>query len=119
MTNDDSRLDQLFQTYRASCPDPEPQPDFMPTLWQKIEARRSFGFAFELWARTVVTASAALCVLLLFLNFVSPSQSHALAPTYVDALMADHTAENTYYTEAIRSAPPSEQSPEQTPAPPH
>ncbi len=111
MTNDDSRLDDLFQKYRASCPEVTPQVNFIPELWQKIEARRSFWFTFQLWARTVMTASAALCVLLLVLNLVSPAQNHVLAPTYVDALMADHTAENTYYTEAIRSTPASDETP--------
>ncbi len=58
-----------------------------------------------------MTASAALCLLLLVLNFVSTSQSR-LAPTYVDLLMADHTAEKTYYTEAIRSTPTADEAPE-------
>jgi hypothetical protein len=74
----------------------------MPELWQKIEARRSFWFAFQREARTFVTASAALCLLLLVLNFVGAANTRVPVPTYADALMADHTAEKTYYTEAIR-----------------
>ncbi len=105
MTNDDSRLDDLFQSYRDACPDVEPSVNFMPNLWQRIEAHHSFWFVFQRLARTVMTASAALCLLLLVLNFISVQQTHLLAPTYVDALMADHTAEKTYYTEAIRSTP--------------
>jgi hypothetical protein len=34
----------------------------------------------------------------------SASQTLGLAPSYTDALMADHTAEQTDYTEAIRSS---------------
>ncbi len=107
MTNDDSRLDNLFQSYRAACPDVEPGVNFMPGVWQRIEAHHSFWFVFQRLARTVMTASAALCLLLLVLNFISVQQTHLLAPTYVDELMADHTAEKTYYTEAIRNTPPS------------
>lgn len=109
MTSDDARLDELFVKYRAACPEVEPQVNFMPQVWQKIETRHSFWFVFQRLARAVTTASAALCLLLLVLNFISSQQAHLLAPTYVDALMADHTAEKTYYTEAIRSTPSTEE----------
>src|SRR6201996_9762187 len=105
MNGDDSALDTLLEAYRSACPDIEPSANFMPAIWQKIEARRSFWFVFQREARAVMTASAALFVVLLVLNFFSGSQSHLAASTYADALMADHTAEKTYYTEAIRSSP--------------
>lgn len=102
MTNDESRLDELFQSYRASCPEVGPGVNFMPNLWAKIEARNSVWFVFPRLARAMTTASAALCLLLLVLNLTSSARNYILAPTYVDALMADHSAENTYYTESIR-----------------
>lgn len=105
MIDDDSGLDTLLGAYRSACLDLEPTAAFMPVLWQKIEARRSFWFVFQREARAVMTACAALCVVLLVLNFFSGSQNHLAASTYADALMADHTAEKTYYTEAIRSTP--------------
>src|SRR5579875_1549332 len=103
MTNDDSRLDALFEAYRASCPDVEAGVGFMPGVWQKIEARHSFWFAFQHFARTAMTGCAALCLLLLVLNFVSASQSHfsltgSTDASYTDALLADHSAEKTFYT---------------------
>ncbi len=109
MDNVESRLDELFRNYRASCPEIEPGPNFMPALWQKIEARHNFWFVFQRLARTTVTASAALCLLLLILNLFVPVQSYLPAPTYTDALMADHSAESLYYTEGIRSTPAPEQ----------
>jgi hypothetical protein len=105
MSEDDSQLEKLFGTYRDACPQLEPSARFMPELWQKIEARRSFWFVFQREARTFVTASAALCLLLLVLNFVGAANTHAFASSYADALMADHSAEKTYYTEAIRPTP--------------
>ena len=75
MSNEESQLDQLFQSYRAACPDVEPGADFMPRLWQAIEARRGFWFAFEHWARTAMAACTAVCLLLLVLNFVLPAQA--------------------------------------------
>ncbi|MBV8070147.1 MAG: hypothetical protein JO270_09605 [Acidobacteriaceae bacterium] len=104
MENDETRLDEFFQRYRAACPDIEPGPNFMPGVWQKIEARHNFWFVFGRLARTTAAASAALCLLLLLLNLVAPPQSRLSAFSYMDALMADHTAESLYYTEAIRNA---------------
>jgi len=92
----------MLADYRAACPEIEPTVNFMPVLWQRIEGRRGFWFVFQREGRAVMTASAALCVVLLVLNFFYASQTRLNPPTYADALMADHTAEMTYYTEAIR-----------------
>jgi hypothetical protein len=59
-----------------------------------------------------MTASAAVGLLLLVLNIASGSQSYLLAPTYMDALMADHTVEKVYYTEAIRTTPGADEVPD-------
>jgi hypothetical protein len=110
MTNDDRELDDLFQKYRASCPDVEGSTGFMPKLWERIDSRRSFWFAFQDLARTAATASTAFCLLLLMLNFLTGSQNRL--PTYADALAADNsTPEQTYYAEGIRSAADSERAP--------
>jgi hypothetical protein len=110
--NDDGGLDALFQRYRAACPEVEPGAGFMPEVWRRIETRHSFRFVFERLGRSVMAASAALCLLLLVLNLISGSPARLLAPTYADALMADHTAEKTYYTEAIRTTPAENQLPD-------
>ena len=103
MMNDDIRLDELFQAYRDSCPDVEPSPNFMPTLWQRIESRKqNFWDVFPRLARTLATVCAALCLVLLALNVASSSERRTPVPTYTDALLADHTAEKSYYTEALR-----------------
>jgi hypothetical protein len=73
-------------------------------MWMKIEGRRSFWFVFQKLAQTAMTACAALCLLLVLLNVYSASQALALVPSYTDALMAEHTAEQTDFTEAIRSS---------------
>jgi hypothetical protein len=108
--SDDLQLDEFFQTYRAACPDVEAGRNFMPNLWQRIEARQTFWFVFQRFAKTATAACGALCLLMLALNLYSPHQ--ASTGSYMDALMADHTAEKTYYTEAIRSAPDSNDVPD-------
>jgi hypothetical protein len=110
MTDDNRALDELFQRYRAACPEVEPSANFMPAIWEKIDSRRTLGFAFQHVARAAMTASTALCVLLLILNFIAAPQN-PLAPTYADALAAEHSAEQTYYAEAIRNTAEPDQAP--------
>jgi len=106
MTDEDSRFDTLLAAYRGACPEVEPGPNFMPAIWQGIEARRSFWSVFRREARALVTACAAIFVVLLALNLFTGGQNGAMPSTYADALMADHSAEQTYYTEAIRATSP-------------
>jgi hypothetical protein len=108
--SDDLQLDEFFKIYHAACPEVEPGRNFMPNLWKRIEARQNFWFVFQRFARTASAACGALCLLLLALNLYSSGQS--ISGSYMDALMADHTAEKTYYTEAIRSSLNSDYVPE-------
>jgi hypothetical protein len=95
MRNDDAALDQLFEQYRAACPEPDAGANFMPQLWARIDARRGFAFAFGRLARTGAAAAAAFCLLLLLLNFaITPART--LAPTYADALAAESQAAALY-----------------------
>lgn len=99
MYNENPELDTLFQAYRSSCPDIEASPDFMPRLWAKIESTRSFPFIFQRFARILVTASAAACLLLAALNFAphhTAERGQAAYANYTDALAADTVVERTY-----------------------
>jgi hypothetical protein len=91
MTEDNRELDELFRRYRAACPDIEPGPNFMPGVWDRIERNRSFSLVFDKLARSLVTVSAAACLVLAALNFV-PHQSAAPETTrfasYADVLTA-------------------------------
>jgi hypothetical protein len=105
MNNDESGLNELFQSYRAACPEVEASAVFMPRLWQKIELRHGFWPIFQGLARTAMAGCAALALLLLALNFAGPQQMTNLAPSYTDALVADHSAEKTYYAESVIRQP--------------
>jgi hypothetical protein len=105
MMDDEMSLDEAFRRYRDACPDVEPSANFMPGIWQRIDARQGFWPVFERFGGMVASASAALCLLLLALNLLSSPGLNTTPPSYMDALIADHSAEKTYYAEAIRNSP--------------
>jgi hypothetical protein len=81
----DDKLDSLWRAYRAACPDREPSANFMPGLWQRIEARRSFSFSFERMVRGFVTATAALAIAIgVYVSLPSPTPT--LETNYLEAL---------------------------------
>jgi hypothetical protein len=82
-------LDALFAAYRDACPAPEPSPDFMPRLWQAIEARRSTSYTFGRWTRAFVTAAAAICVVLGLLQKSVSSQPSFYHQTYIESLQSE------------------------------
>ena len=99
MNKNEPGLDELFRRYRNACPDVDASANFMPLLWQKIEARHSFWSVFQNLARAGMAGCAALALLLLALNFAG---TQPLAhPSYTDALVADHNVEKTYYAESV------------------
>lgn len=102
-SENNERLDQLFQQYREACDVPEVSPNFMPALWQKIEARQSSSWVFRKVSGWFVAASAAASAMLAIALLTTPStpSTSNYASTYVDALAADHATEYTLYTEPV------------------
>ena len=65
------KLDALWAEYRSLTPDPDASAQFMPNLWQKIEARRVDPvFIFRRFAKICVMATVA--VILIFARFHFP-----------------------------------------------
>ena len=64
----DAKLDALWSEYRSALPDPEASPNFMPNLWQKIEARRlETTSVFRRMAQACVMATVALTLVIVVL----------------------------------------------------
>ena len=106
--SDETRLDTLFAAYRDACPDPEPSANFMPQLWQKIEAREQTSTIFGRLARNLVTAALALSVVLGLA--VSLSSMAALpSESYVEVLAEDQARESLDYFEPVRIEPAADQ----------
>ena len=91
--SDDERLEALFRVYRAACPDKDASTNFMPDLWQRIEARQTFTFSFRRMANAFVTAGLALTVALGVYMAIPPKASN-YPVSYLQAL-ADTTSLDT------------------------
>lgn len=92
----DDQLDQLFRAYCEAYPAPEPRPDFMPRLWNRIEARQTFAFSFRRMANALVTAAMAASIALgVYMALPHSTGSNAAYyASYVEAL-ADANAIDT------------------------
>lgn len=101
---EDEHLDGLFQAYRQACPDPEPGRNFMPELWERIEARRKFARIFRRIAGGLATAAAALSlVIAVSLPSAGVHGSHYFAQSYVEALDDSHAADSQYFYEPVHA----------------
>src|ERR1700730_10915213 len=89
----DQQLNSFFAAYREGISGPEPSPEFMPALWGKIEAKRSFVYRLKKMSQLAMGAALAASILwgILFLplpHFDTPAGS------YVD-MLADAHADDT------------------------
>ncbi|HZT30490.1 MAG TPA: hypothetical protein VFA33_11430 [Bryobacteraceae bacterium] len=87
---DERSLDALFQAYRDACQAPEPSPNFMPLLWQRIEARQNYSFFFGRLAKGIVTAAVAICLGMAVYLSVPRHSSALFNESYVEALSGGH-----------------------------
>jgi hypothetical protein len=86
--NNEEKLDALFRAF-AACPTPEPGANFMPVLWQKIEARQTFTFSFRRMANAFAAAAVALTVALSAYMYI-PRTPAVAGETYLDVLADAH-----------------------------
>jgi len=82
------KLEALWAEYREACPDPEPSPEFMPELWQRIEARRqaALSLLFRRWVEVCVVAALALSLVLTTLLIPRTQRLPVYQSTYLDVL---------------------------------
>jgi hypothetical protein len=91
MPNQEDKLDGLFAAYRDACFDPDAGPDFMPNLWQKIEARRiDTTSIFQRLAHLCMAATAAVLLLTVLMTPVVQDDEVLYSSTYADLLAEDH-----------------------------
>jgi hypothetical protein len=88
-----NKLDALFREYRSAFPDVEGSTNFMPNLWQKIEARRVANTSiFRRLAQACVMAAITLTLLMAAL-LPRLQREPVYNMTYIDVLDNAHTSE--------------------------
>jgi hypothetical protein len=89
------KLDAVWAEYRSACPDPEPSADFVPRMWQRIDAQRAaMTFTFRRMVQACVLATVALSVVLGVVVIPHLQNLDLDTASYVDVLAAD--LPNTY-----------------------
>ena len=90
----DDRLNSLLAKYRDSCPDPEPGANFIPQLWERIEARRGVTASLLLrrWAEAWVLATVTLAIVIGVFLIPRLQDPPADQISYVDVLLAADSA---------------------------
>lgn len=98
MENQDQHLDKLFGQYRAACPDVNPNPNFMPQVWARIEARRKSERGLLRWANSFAMATALLVVILGVLSYRNPNPlpQRAYIEKLTDEISEDHFLDAAY-----------------------
>lgn len=84
------RLSGVLAAYRQACPDVDAGPEFMPKLWQRIEARRRENLSIFKRFAQVCVATAALAVIVTSVLMPAPQENEALTSTYAEVLAADN-----------------------------
>jgi hypothetical protein len=84
-SSDEERLDALFREFAKASPDRDPSANFMPKLWQQIEARQTYTFSFRRMANALVTAAVAFSIVLGVYMYI-PQTSGYVPATYIEAL---------------------------------
>lgn len=91
--SEEQRLSDLFQAYRGACPAPDANPNFMPELWKRIEARQTIPFFLRRLASGFVTVAVALTLAMAVYLYMPRSATVYNTESYVEAL-ANHSADS-------------------------
>ncbi len=95
--SDEEKLEALFRAYRDACPAPEAGPNFMPQLWQRIEARQKYTFFLRRAASGFVTAAVAATLAMAVYIYLPHRTPAFYSESYVEALMASQSDTTDYF----------------------
>jgi hypothetical protein len=90
-------LNGLFASYKASVPDVEASPNFMPELWRRIEGRRSILLRMKKLTQMFLAAAAALSIVFVTLLSVPAFTGSDVSGSYIEVLA------DAYPTETLAS----------------
>ncbi|MCC6540168.1 MAG: hypothetical protein IT162_21650 [Bryobacterales bacterium] len=108
MTQSDHELNRLLARYAQAVPETEAGANFMPGVWQRIEARRGVSFKLAAYARVLAMGAASLCLAAGLLELSSARLDSFSASRYVDVLNDDDSAETLAFADVVSSGHPAE-----------
>jgi hypothetical protein len=89
-TPGEDNLKELWDSYREACAPPEPSPDFMPRLWERIDGRVRWTAQVWRWANSVAAAAALASFFFFALQFLPDRWGGFYQSTYVEVLEEEH-----------------------------
>jgi len=99
----EARWESLLEQYREACALPEPGRNFLPGLWQRIDAKRSRTLRFEHAAKSLFAAAVAVSLLLgTFLLLPSQQPSAFNSGSFVEELASANAADSETFFEPVR-----------------
>jgi hypothetical protein len=90
----EERLNGLFLQYKAACPETDAGANFLPLMWQRIEARRNPVLQWVTMSRRALAGVLALCMILGVVMATALSNSQFYHSTYIEALDDDEAPED-------------------------
>lgn len=93
-------LNEAFQAYREHHVYVEPSSDFMPRMWERIEARRSPLLFLRRTARLLVATSLAAALLMAVVVIPRMEKQRQPAGYYADVVATDNLKSEQEYAAA-------------------
>lgn len=92
----DDKLNALLAEYRDACPDPAPSAQFVPRLWQRIEANNSAKASLlRRWAEVWLLATVTLAIIMGVFLIPRFQGAPAYQASYIDILTAADSANDS------------------------
>ncbi len=98
-------LDRLFSEYRDACEAPEARADFMPRLWERIDARRGWSGQVWRWANGMALVAAVASLFFVMLQMVPRANSEFYGTTYLETLADQHDDDDLGDVAVLKTRP--------------
>ncbi len=97
-------LSELFRQYHEACEPPEAGANFMPVLWEKIEARQTVFTVFGRSSKALVTCALAASLMMgIYVAMPGKHINPFYTVSYVEALAVDQALQTAEYSEPVHA----------------
>lgn len=86
----EANLDRLLAAYREACEPPESSPNFMPVLWERIEASQHWSQQLWKWANSLAAAAVLASLFFMMLQMMPRTGGVFVSATYLETLAEEH-----------------------------